>query len=45
MFKIDEKIYQSIDEILDENIPFINSQKRIAYGNIPCTVDIETSSF
>ena len=45
MFTIDEKIYQSIDELLDENIPFINSQKRIAYGNIPCTVDIETSSF
>lgn len=45
MFTIDEKIYQSIDELLDENIPFIKNQKRIAYGNIPCTVDIETSSF
>ena len=45
MFTIDEKQYQSIDELLDANVPFINTQKRIAYGNIPCTVDIETSSF
>ena len=45
MFAIDEKIYKSIDELLDENIPFIKSNKRIEYANVPCTIDIESSSF
>lgn len=45
MFAIDETVYKSIDELLDANIPFIKSQKRILYANVPCTVDIETSSF
>ncbi len=44
-FKIDENIYESIDELLDNNIPFIKSNKRIEYANIPCVIDIETSSF
>lgn len=45
MFAIDEKIYKSIDELLDVNLPFIKSNKKIEYGNFPCVVDIETSSF
>ena len=45
MFTIDETIYQSIDELLDNQIPFIKSNKRIEYANVPCTIDIETSSF
>ena len=44
-FTIDETIYQSIDELLDNDIPFIKSNKKIEYGNVPCTIDIETSSF
>lgn len=43
------KIYNKndIDLILNElrNIEFIKTQKRISYGNIPCCLDIETSSF
>ena len=45
MFTIDENIYKSIDELLDEQIPFIKSNKKIEYANVPCTIDIETSSF
>ena len=45
MFTVDEKIYKSIDELLDGNIPFIKSNKRIEYANVPCTIDIESSSF
>lgn len=45
MFTIDEKIYKSIDELLDNEIPFIKSNKKIEYANIPCAIDIETSSF
>ena len=44
MFSIDEKIYKSIDEILLD-IPFIKSNKKIEYANVPCSFDIETSSF
>ena len=44
MYTIDEKIYQSIDEIMAE-IPFIKSNKKIEYANVPCAFDIETSSF
>lgn len=45
MFAIDEKIYKSIDELLDNEIPFIKNNKKIEYANVPCTIDIETSSF
>lgn len=45
MFAIDTNIYKSIDELLDENIPFIKSNRKIEYANIPCTIDIESSSF
>lgn len=45
MFAIDETIYKSIDELLDNEIPFIKNNKRIEYANVPCTIDIETSSF
>lgn len=45
MFAIDETIYKSIDELLDNQIPFIKNNKKIEYANVPCTIDIETSSF
>lgn len=45
MFTIDNHIYKSIDEILDNQIPFITSNKKIKYANVPCVIDIETSSF
>lgn len=45
MFTIDNHIYKSIDEILDNQIPFITSNKKIKYANVPCAIDIETSSF
>ena len=44
-FTIDTNIYESIDELLDNEIPFIKSNKKIEYANVPCTIDIETSSF
>ena len=44
-FTIDDKICKSIDELLDDNIPFIKSNKKVEYANIPCVIDIETSSF
>ncbi len=45
MFTVDETIYKSIDELLDDNIQFIKSNRKIEYANVPCTIDIETSSF
>lgn len=45
MFTIDENIYKSIDELLDNEIPFIKNNKKIEYANVPCAIDIETSSF
>ena len=45
MFTIDNHIYKSIDEILDDQIPFITSNKKIKYANVPCSIDIESSSF
>lgn len=45
MFTIDKNIYKSIDELLDNEIPFIKSNKKIEYANVPCTIDIESSSF
>lgn len=45
MFTIDNHIYKSIDEILDNQISFITSNKKIRYANVPCAIDIETSSF
>lgn len=45
MFSIDPKLSTSIEELLDENIPFIKSNKKIEYANIPCVIDIESSSF
>lgn len=44
MFTIDENIYKSIDELLTE-LPFIKNNQKIEYANVPCTIDIETSSF
>lgn len=45
-YTIDNNIYKQneIDKLLID-IPFINSNKRIAYANVPCVIDIETSSF
>ena len=34
-----------IDYINNLEIEFINTNKKIQYANIPCTIDIETSSF
>ncbi len=39
------RFYKDIDVILDDKIPFIKTNKKVTYGNIPCTLDIETSSF
>ncbi len=44
MYSIDRTIYKSIGDIL-EDIPFIKSNKKIEYANVPCVIDIETSSF
>ena len=44
MFSIDTNIYQSIDELLTD-IPFITNNRKIEYANVPCTIDIESSSF
>lgn len=45
-FKLDEHIYKTseVDELL-KDIPFILSNKQIEYANVPCVIDIETSSF
>lgn len=45
MFTIDTKIYESIDELLDGTLEFIKSNQKIEYANVPCTIDIESSSF
>ena len=45
MFSIDEHLYKSIDDILDKDIKFIKSNKKIEYMNVPCSFDTETSSF
>ena len=45
MFTIDENIYESIDELLNNDFKFIKSSRKIEYANIPCTIDIESSSF
>lgn len=44
--EIDEHIYKvhEIDKLLID-IQFVKSNKRIEYGNIPCVIDIESSSF
>lgn len=47
MFAIDYHPY-TIDDIkmlLDENISLITTNKKIKYYNVPCTIDIESSSF
>ena len=44
MFTIDNNIYESIDELLTE-LPFKKNNKKIEYANVPCVIDIETSSF
>lgn len=44
MFKIDENIYEKIEDLLID-IPFIKSNRKIQYANVPCSIDIETSSF
>lgn len=42
---LEERFLPSIDDILDPNIPFIKTNKRIAYANVPVAFDIETTSF
>ena len=44
MFTLDENVYTSIDEILF-NVPFKKNNRKIEYANVPCVIDIETSSF
>lgn len=43
---VETKTYkiQDIDELLN-SVTFIKSNKGIQYANVPCTIDIETSSF
>ena len=45
MFAIHKTISNSIDELLQDDIKFIKSNKQIEYMNCPCVVDIETTSF
>ena len=45
MFTIHETLSNSIDELLQDDIKFIKSNKRIEYMNCPCVLDFETSSF
>lgn len=47
MFIIDEHIYSiyDIDVLLDDNIKFIKNVHGIEFANVPCALDIETSSF
>lgn len=46
IWTIDTNIYKpcELDKLL-EDVEFIKSNKKVAYANIPCTIDIETSSF
>lgn len=44
MFTLNENVYTSIDEILF-NVPFKKNNRKIEYANVPCVIDIETSSF
>lgn len=45
MYEIDVNISKTFDELLDETIPFIKSNRQIQYANVPCVIDIETTSF
>ena len=45
MFSIDKNIAKSIEELLSNDIPFIRSNRKIEYANVPCVIDIESSSF
>ena len=45
MYEIDKNISPNIDGLLDKNIPFIKSNRQIEYANVPCVIDIETTSF
>lgn len=45
-FAVDNTIYKESDiESLLKDIPFIKSNKKIEFANVPCVIDIETSSF
>ena len=45
-WKFENNIYEPKDiDKLFEGIEFIKSNKRIEYANVPCVIDIETSSF
>ena len=45
MYNIDKTYQTNIGGLLDANIPFIKSNKKIEFANVPCVIDIETSSF
>ena len=45
MYEIDKNISNNIGGLLDKNIQFIKSNKKIEFANVPCVIDIETSSF
>lgn len=42
---ISDRFEDSIDSLLDQNLNFIKTNKRIEYLNAPCAFDIETTSF
>lgn len=43
---LDEHIYSIKDiDVLLEEVKFIKNNKQVEYANIPCVIDIETSSF
>lgn len=45
-FSIDTKIYKPVDcDSLIVDIPFVKSNKKVEFSNIPISFDIETSSF
>ena len=45
--ELDYSIRQTkyIGALLNPDIPFIKTNRKISYANVPCTLDIETSSF
>jgi len=47
MFEIDYHPYtiDDVNVLLDDSITFVTTNKKIKYYNVPCTIDIESSSF